>query len=309
MNRSFSDTDDSELSAWLRLCLTPGIGIKEAHNLLTTFGMPEEIFHASYGALLKTVPEKLVRLIHGPAPEHILTQAEKTRAWLQSQGNAILTLADSRYPKKLLEIPNPPLMLYVKGRLDLLAANAIAIIGSRNATTQGYLDAQSFAQSLGNKGLTTISGLSIGIDTAAHEGALNSPASTIAVIATGADIVYPARNHGLAHKIADEGLIVSEFPLGTGPEPANFLRRNRITTGLSDGVLVVEATLKSGTMAAARLAGEQGRDVFAIPGSIHSPLSRGCHALIRQGAKLVETEEDILSELKRKMPSYSHTAS
>ncbi|MBO4789516.1 MAG: DNA-processing protein DprA, partial [Oxalobacter sp.] len=191
--------------------------------------MPEEIFHASYGALLKTVPEKLVRLIHGPAPEHILTQAEKTRAWLQSQGNAILTLADSRYPKKLLEIPNPPLMLYVKGRLDLLAANAIAIIGSRNATTQGCLDAQSFAQSLGNKGLTTISGLSIGIDTAAHEGALNSPASTIAVIATGADIVYPARNHGLAHKIADEGLIVSEFPLGTGPEPANFLRRNRIT--------------------------------------------------------------------------------
>lgn len=302
MNNAVSNNNDEELIAWLRLVLTPGIGIRTAHKLLTAFGMPQEIFNASYHALKQNVPEKLAEQLHAPASDDIKALSDKTFAWLSGQGNRLLTLADSRYPKKLLQIPDPPLMLYVKGRLDLLSADAIAIVGSRNATAQGCLDAENFASALGHAGLTTVSGLALGIDAAAHRGGLKSPGSTIAVIGTGADIVYPARNHALAHQIADEGCIISEFPLGTSPMPANFPRRNRIISGLADGILVVEAAAQSGSLITAKLALEQGRDVFAIPGSIHSPLSRGCHALIRQGAKLVETAEDILSELKRQMP-------
>ena len=302
MNNAVSNNHDEELIAWLRLVLTPGIGIRTAHKLLTAFGMPQEIFSASYNALRKTVPEKLAEQLHAPASDDIKALSDKTLAWLSEQGNRLLTLADSRYPKKLLQISDPPLMLYVKGRLDLLSADAIAIVGSRNATAQGCLDAENFASSLGHAGLTTVSGLALGIDAAAHRGGLKSPGSTIAVIGTGADIVYPARNHALAHQIADEGCIISEFPLGTSPLPANFPRRNRIISGLADGILVVEAAAQSGSLITAKLALEQGRDVFAVPGSIHSPLSRGCHALIRQGAKLVETAEDVLSELKRQVP-------
>lgn len=271
--------------------------------------MPQDIFSASYNALRKVVPEKLAEQLHAPASDDIKALSDKTLSWLSEQGNRVLTLADSRYPKKLLQIPDPPLMLYVKGRLDLLSADAIAIVGSRNATAQGCLDAENFASALGHTGLTTISGLALGIDAAAHRGGLKSPSSTIAVIGTGADIVYPARNHALAHQIADEGCIISEFPLGTSPMPSNFPRRNRIISGLADGILVVEAAAQSGSLITAKLALEQGRDVFAIPGSIHSPLSRGCHALIRQGAKLVETAEDILSELKRQVPVIGDTAS
>lgn len=302
MNNTVSNNNDEELIAWLRLVLTPEIGIRTVHKLLTTFGMPQEIFNASYHALKQNVSEKLAEQLHAPASDDIKSLSDKTFAWLSEQGNRLLTLADSRYPKKLLQIPNPPLMLYVKGRLDLLSADAIAIVGSRNATTQGCLDAENFASSLGHAGLTTVSGLALGIDAAAHRGGLKSPSSTIAVIGTGADIVYPARNHALAHQIADKGCIISEFPLGTSPIPANFPRRNRIISGLANGILVVEAAAQSGSLITAKLALEQGRDVFAIPGSIHSPLSRGCHALIRQGAKLVETAEDILSELKQQIP-------
>lgn len=264
--------------------------------------MPQEIFNASYHALKQNVSEKLAEQLHAPASDDIKALSDRTFAWLSGQGNRLLTLADSRYPKKLLQIPDPPLMLYVKGRLDLLSADAIAIVGSRNATAQGCLDAENFASSLGHAGWTTVSGLALGIDAAAHRGGLKSPGSTIAVIGTGADIVYPARNHALAHQIADEGCIISEFPLGTSPMPANFPRRNRIISGLADGILVVEAAAQSGSLITARLALEQGREVFAMPGSIHSPLSRGCHALIRQGAKLVETAEDILLELKQQIP-------
>ncbi|MBS7328465.1 MAG: DNA-processing protein DprA [Oxalobacter sp.] len=309
MNNVASNNNDEELIAWLRLVLTPGIGIRTAHKLLTAFGMPQDIFSASYNALRKAVPEKLAEQLHAPASDDIKALSDKTLSWLSEQGNRLLTLADSRYPKKLLQIPDPPLMLYVKGRLDLLSADAIAIVGSRNATAQGCLDAENFANALGDTGLTTISGLALGIDAAAHRGGLKSQGSTIAVIGTGADIVYPARNHALAHQIADEGCIISEFPLGTSPIPSNFPRRNRIISGLADGILVVEAAAQSGSLITAKLALEQGRDVFAIPGSIHSPLSRGCHALIRQGAKLVETAEDILSELKRQVPVIGDTAS
>ena len=270
--------------------------------------MPQDIFSASYKALTKTVPEKLAGQLHAPVPDNIMALVEKTFSWLSQPGNTILTLADSRYPKKLLQIPDPPLMLYVKGRLDLLSTDAIAIVGSRNATAQGALDAENFANSLGQTGLTIISGMALGIDAAAHRGGLKSPGSTVAVIGTGADIVYPARNHALAHQIADEGCIISEFPLGTSPMPANFPRRNRIISGLAEGILVVEAAAQSGSLITAKLALEQGRDVFAVPGSIHSPLSRGCHALIRQGAKLVETAEDVLSELKHQMPVTDNTA-
>ncbi len=302
MNSPFPLCNDEELIAWLRLTLTPGIGIRTTHKLLSTFGMPQDIFSAPYKALTETVPEKLAGQLHAPVPDNIKELTEKTFSWLSLSGNTILTLADSRYPKKLLQIPDPPLMLYVKGRLDLLSTDAIAIVGSRNATAQGTLDAESFANSLGHAGLTIVSGMALGIDAAAHRGGLKSPGSTVAVIGTGADIVYPARNHALAHQIADEGCIISEFPLGTSPMPANFPRRNRIISGLAEGILVIEAAAQSGSLITAKLALEQGRDVFAIPGSIHSPLSRGCHALIRQGAKLVETAEDILSELKRQMP-------
>lgn len=299
--------NEEELTAWLRLVQTPGVGIHTAHKLMSVFGMPENIFNASYHDLLKVVPQKLAELIHAPASDDIKALVEKTLAWQEQPGNIILTLADSRYPKKLLEIADPPLMLYAKGRLELLASDAIAIVGSRNATAQGCLDAEAFAQTLGEAGLTAISGLALGIDAAAHRGGLKTAKGTIAVIGTGADIVYPARNHALAHQIAVDGCIISEFPLGTGPMPANFPRRNRIISGLSDGILVVEATAKSGSLITARLALEQGRDVFAIPGSIHSPLSKGCHELIRQGAKLVETAHDILSELKR-TPAPADTA-
>ena len=223
---------------------------------------------------------------------------ELCEKWTQLQGNFIITLADAEYPKALLEIPDPPVMLYVKGRIELLSAKTIAIVGSRNASIQGIQNAEFFAQSLSESGVTISSGLASGIDTAAHQGGLKGSGSTIAVIGTGADIVYPARNRQLAHLIAENGCIVSEYPIGTPAIAGNFPRRNRIISGLSSGVLVVEAAAQSGSLITARMAAEQGRDVFAIPGSIHSPLAKGCHQLIKQGAKLVETAQDILDELQ-----------
>ncbi len=291
--------DEEELTAWLRLVRMPDVGIRVAHQLLKTFGLPQEIFKASYDRLVKVVPEKLAYQLHAPLSDEIKQLVANTLDWQTHSENWVLTLADSQYPKKLLDIPDPPLVLYVKGRLDLLSQETIAIVGSRNATTQGFRDAQAFAKALGNAGLTSVSGLALGTDTAVHLGSLATSAKTIAVIGTGADIVYPARNHALAHRIAEEGCMISEFPLGTGPISSNFPQRNRLISGLADGILVVEASITSGALITAKMALEQGRDVFAIPGSIHSPLSRGCHALIRQGAKLVETVDDILSELKR----------
>jgi DNA processing protein len=216
----------------------------------------------------------------------------------------VLTLGDERYPRALLDIPDPPLMLYVKGRVELLSSPALAVVGSRNATAQGVANAEKFSEVLSQGGLTIVSGLALGIDTAAHKGGLRGSGSTVAVIGTGADIVYPARNRGLAHQIADEGCIISEYALGTPAIASNFPRRNRIISGLASGVLVIEAAAQSGSLITARMAGDQGREVFAIPGSIHSPLSKGCHLLIKQGAKLVESAQDILEELGnyRSMP-------
>lgn len=250
------------------------------------------------------VPERIAYALLAAPADATLALIERTLEWLQQPGNQWLTLADAAYPQALLDISDPPLMLYVKGRAELLARPALAVVGSRNATAQGIANADRFAEILSQRGLTVISGLALGIDAAAHQGALRGAAgnaqagSTIAVIGTGADIVYPARNRGLAHQIAEAGCIVSEYPLGMPGIAANFPRRNRIVSGLARGVLVVEAAAQSGSLITARMAAEQGRDVFAIPGSIHSPLAKGCHQLIKQGAKLVESAQDILEELR-----------
>lgn len=208
-----------------------------------------------------------------------------------------MTLADADYPRLLLETAGPPPVLYAKGRRELLGRPALAVVGSRNATPQGLRDAEAFSRALSDAGLTIVSGLALGIDAAAHAGGLDGTASSVAVVGTGLDRIYPARNKALAHRLVEYGLIVSEFPLGTPPLAANFPRRNRLISGQSLGTLVVEAAPGSGSLVTARLAAEQGREVFAIPGSIHSPLARGCHQLIRQGAKLVESAADVLEEL------------
>lgn len=290
--------DEEELAAWVRLQMTPGVGIMTAHKILSAYGLPQNIFSTPYAEISRIVSPKMADILCAPVDPAISEQIEKTKDWLEDPANLVLPLSDRRYPRQLLEIADPPLMLYVKGRVELLTSPSIAIVGSRNATTQGRLDAEEFARSLSDSGLTIVSGLALGIDTAAHEGGLKGRGSTVAVIGTGADIVYPARNRELAHRISEEGCIISEFPLGSGPLASNFPRRNRLISGLSGGILVVEAASRSGSLITAKNAIDQDRDVFAVPGSIHSPLSRGCHELIRQGAKLVESSQDILEELK-----------
>ncbi|HMM54074.1 MAG TPA: DNA-processing protein DprA [Candidatus Desulfobacillus sp.] len=286
--------DSSELAAWLRLTLVPGIGGEAQRRLLAAHGLPEQIFSSGLAALAHTLPrQQAERLLAHDAGEAI----EAALAWAAQPGNAILTLADGAYPQKLLETPDPPTLLYVRGRAELLNTPAIAIVGSRNATPQGLLNAEAFAAALAEAGLTVVSGLALGIDAAAHRGGLRAAGSTVAVIGTGIDRIYPAGNRDLARDIAVRGAIVSEFPLGTPALKENFPRRNRILSGLALGCLVVEAAERSGSLITARLAGEQGRDVFAIPGSIHSPLAKGCHKLIKQGAKLVDDAGDILDEL------------
>jgi DNA processing protein len=291
-------TGEDSLAAWLRLEQAAGIGVIAAHKLLSVFGSPECIFAADPAHLRSAVGEQLAMTLLAPPSAATLELIEKTRAWAACAGNHVLTLADAAYSHLLLQIADPPLLLYAKGRLELLNQPALAIVGSRNASTQGTVHARQFAQTLSAAGLTIVSGLALGIDTAAHEGGLLpvGGGSTIAVIGTGPDIVYPARNHALAHQIAEHGCILSEYALGTPALPANFPRRNRIISGLARGTLVVEAAARSGSLITARLAAEQGRDVYAIPGSIQSPLARGCHELIRQGAKLVETPKDILED-------------
>lgn len=288
----------SEISDWVRLTATPGIGCTAAKNLLRAFGLPHQIFSASYADLNQVVSDRQAKALKLAPDANTISLMERTELWCAEQNNSILTLADKQYPAQLLEISDPPALLYVKGRADLLSGLSVAVVGSRNATAQGLINARRFSSSLSQSGLTIVSGLAIGIDTAAHQGALEGSGSTIAVVGTGLDIVYPARNQELAHQIAERGCLISEYPLGTPSIAANFPRRNRIISGLSQGILVIEAAAQSGSLITARLAAEQGRDVFAIPGSIHSPLAKGCHQLIRQGAKLIETAEDILEELR-----------
>jgi DNA processing protein len=283
-----------DLSLWVALSLIQGLGGEGYRRLLQSFGEPEQIFSAGYSALEKIVRAPVARLISAGPNQEALTPILR---WLEDPLNHVVTLADSDYPCALLEVPDPPPLLYVKGQRKHLNHPALAIVGSRNATPQGISNAESFAHHLSDSGLCIVSGLALGIDGAAHRGGLQGQGSSIAVVGTGLDIVYPARHRELAHKLAQEGALVSEFPLGTPSKAQNFPRRNRLISGLSRGCLVVEAALQSGSLITARLAAEQGREVFAIPGSIHSPLAKGCHYLIKQGAKLVETAQEVLDEL------------
>ncbi|MDM0075056.1 DNA-processing protein DprA [Variovorax sp. J2P1-59] len=299
-----------ELASWLRLSLTPGIGNTAGRKLLAAFGLPVDVFRQTPDALRQVATDAQVQaLLREPADLPRLV--DQTLEWLQGTDNhgatrRILTLGDAGYPAPLLETADPPLMLYLLGApaFDLTQLDrSIAIVGSRNPTSQGVENARAFARAFGEAGITVVSGLALGIDGAAHEGALqaaqgSSGFATVAVVGTGLDRVYPAKHRDLAHRIAAQGLIVSEYALGTPPLNQNFPKRNRIIAGLCSGTLVVEAALKSGSLITARLASEQGREVFAIPGSIHSPQARGCHALIRQGAKLVESVNDVLEELR-----------
>ncbi len=285
--------DDDGLAAWLRLTLIPGIGGETQRKLLAAFGLPAAIFAAGRLAARAVVGERADLLFDFDPAEGV----DRSLAWAAQPGQHIVTLADAAYPPALLEIADPPTLLYVRGDPALLRQRGLAVVGSRNATPQGMQTAESFSRTLAGSGLAIVSGLALGIDAAAHRGALAAGGATVAVIGTGADRLYPARNRELALAIAERGAIVSEFPLGTPAIAANFPRRNRIISGLARGVLVVEAAPESGSLITARLAAEQGREVFAIPGSIHSPVARGCHKLIKQGAKLVETAQDILEEI------------
>lgn len=286
----------SELAAWLRLLETPGIGRGTARRLLAAAGSPQAVFELPTVALAEITGTAQREALAG-VPETLPDLIDRTQAWLEAPGHDLLTLGDPDYPPALLQTADPPLLLYLRGRRTLLAAPALAIVGSRNPTAQGADNALAFAESLARSGWVVVSGLALGVDAAAHEGALKAGGGTIAVVGTGLDQNYPRRNHKLAERIAQEGLLVSEYSLGTPVLGPNFPQRNRIIAGLTRGCLVVEAALQSGSLITARLAVEAGREVFAIPGSIHSPLARGCHALIRQGAKLVESAQDVLDEL------------
>lgn len=293
--------ESDERASWVSLHQIQGLGPTHIYQLLRKFGTPEKIFTASTKQLKEVVSNNIANAINTYTPTKAL---QSTLNWLKKDNTHIVTLADEEYPQRLLETSSPPAILYAIGDLKWLNHNAIAIVGSRNATPQGENNAVNFAQEMCNQGLCVVSGMALGIDGAAHRGAIKSIGATIAVVGTGLDIVYPAKHRELAHQITERGLIISEFPLGTPSKPANFPRRNRIISGLSLGCLVVEANVKSGTLITARLAMEQGREVFAIPGSIHSPVSKGCHQLIKQGAKLVENVEDILDELKSIIPEH-----
>ncbi len=290
-----------ELAAWLRLLETPQVGRQAARSLLVAFGSPQAVFDAS-AAVLREAAGSLAGALTVPPPT-LDALLESTLQWLDAgEQRAVVTLGDALYPASLLETADPPLLLYLQGRSELLAADSVAVVGSRNPTAQGVANAQSFARHLSHAGLSVVSGLALGIDGAAHEGALEGAGSTLAVVGTGLDRVYPRRHLDLARRIVARGLMVSEYPLGTRPLAANFPQRNRLLAGLSRGTLVVEAALQSGSLITARLAAECGREVFAIPGSIHGPQSRGCHALIKQGAKLVDSARDILEELRLSSP-------
>ncbi len=293
---------DPGLAAWIRLSLIDGLGPATFRKLLSVFGLPDQILGASHANLSRIVPKAMALQTLQETHE---AQIAATLDWAGQDGNTILTLADEAYPRLLLEIADPPPLLYLRGQTALLEKSGLAIVGSRNASPQGLANAEGFARAFSDAGLTIISGLALGVDAAAHRGGLSGSGSTIAVLGTGADSLYPASNRKLGEEIANRGLLVSEFPVGTPPVAANFPRRNRLISGLARGCLVVEAAVSSGSLITARQAGEQGREVFAIPGSIHSPLSRGCHLLIKQGAKLVESAADVLEELGAEKPIMS----
>ncbi|WP_233827781.1 DNA-processing protein DprA [Paraburkholderia sp. ZP32-5] len=298
----------TEVAAWLRLSLAPGLKPAALRLMLSAFGLPEAIFAQSLEALAEIAGEAAARAALAPPGPAFEGQLDAVLAWCESPGNQIVTLDDPAYPPALLTMPDPPPLLYIKGRLDLLHTRAVALVGSRSATPQGLEDAQRFARELSTAGVTIVSGLALGIDGAAHRGGLEGIGGTVAVIGTGADLVYPSAHHALARQIAAQGAILSEWPLGTPGRAANFPQRNRLIAGLVSGVVIIEAAMRSGSLITARLANEMGRDVFALPGSIHAPLSRGCHRMIKQGARLVETPEEVLEDLGFAGHAVAHAA-
>ncbi|MFE8031693.1 DNA-processing protein DprA [Thiohalocapsa marina] len=294
-------TDSQHTQDWLVLSGLPGVGPRTIALLLQRFGTPRQVLSAGRAALREAGlgQDAIDAALH---PDEAAVAA--ALAWSEQPGASILTCDDPRYPPLLAALDAAPPVLFVRGRVDLLAEPQLAIVGSRNPTPGGIEAAHDYARYLGGLGLTVTSGLAIGIDAAAHQGALCS-GCTIAVLGTGPDRVYPAANRALARRIADEGALVTEFPPGTGPQASHFPRRNRVISGLSLGTLVVEAAPKSGSLITARFAAEQGREVFAMPGSIHNPLARGCHGLIRQGAKLVDSADQILEELSPQLRRFT----
>jgi DNA processing protein len=284
---------DARADAWARLALAQ-LPPQAITALLRAFDSPDRIVTATRAQLVGASTVETAARVLAPVEPALL---DRTRRWLDNPEHEIVAWDDPGYPQQLLQTPDAPPVLFFIGRRELLNRPALAIVGSRNATPQGIENARAFASALSQAGLTIVSGLALGIDAGAHRGALEGPGSTLACVGTGLDRVYPPAHRELAHEIARTGGLLSEFVPGTPPLRHNFPRRNRLISGLARGVLVVEATLSSGSLITARLAGEQGREVFAIPGSIHSPFSRGCHRLIREGAKLVETAQDVLDEL------------
>ncbi|UGQ47043.1 DNA-processing protein DprA [Massilia endophytica] len=296
--------DAEELAAWLRFSSSPGVSRRTAVALVRRFGSPRAVQQAlaehqavEDNAGLPPLTHEQARGLCAEPGNELRALAARTVEWAAKPGNTLLTFNDPAYPALLRQTDDPPLLLHIKGDAQLLAARGIAIVGARNASLQGKLNAEHFAQSLSDFGLTVFSGLARGIDAAAHRGALRGRASTVAVMATGIDRIYPAAHRELAHQLAEQGCIVSEFALGTPPCAWQFPVRNRIISGLARGVLVVEAAAASGSLITARSAAAQNREVFAIPGSIHATLSKGCHQLLREGAALVETVDDVLHGL------------
>ncbi len=284
----------NSIQAALTLLRSPGIGARSAQKLIDNFGDAASALSASDSALQRAgLKSSQVSALRALSEEDIAPDLE----WAAIDGNHLIPLDSSDYPNSLRDINDPPLLLYVTGDPEVLKTPQIALVGSRNPSAGGTENAERFAAELAERGLCITSGLASGIDAASHRGALSVNGLSIAVTGTGLDRVYPASNRELAHSLAQHGALVSELPIGTPPQAHNFPRRNRIISALSCGVLVIEATVRSGSLITARLATEQGREVLAVPGSIHNPMARGCHALIRQGAKLVETADDVLEEL------------
>lgn len=294
-----SQKDWLQLVPWLTLSLIPGLGPIKSSQLLERLKHPDQLFSSSLEELKTIIPDKLARLlINTPRDPVIQKQLHLTQVWLQSsEAHTILTPDSPLYPENLKALPDAPVVLYVIGNNRLISEPQLGVVGSRRPTPSGRRVAQEFSEHLSRSGLVITSGMALGIDAAAHQGALGCYGGTVAVLGTGVDQIYPARHKDIYQLIASQGALVSEFPLGTKPFAGNFPRRNRILSGLSLGVLVVEAALESGSLISARLAAEQGREVFAIPGSVLNPLSRGCHKLIREGAVLVESPDDVLIEL------------
>jgi DNA processing protein len=292
-----------ERSAWLRLSTARGLKPAALRILLGAFGLPQNVLAQPFATLAATAGSDAARAALAPPAPSFADQIDALNAWCAAPGNALMTLADPAYPPRLLAMPDPPPLLYVQGRLDLLHARSIAVVGSRSATPQALEDAARFARVFAAAGVTVVSGLALGVDAAAHRGALGERGGTAAVIGTGADLVYPWEHRALAAQLAQCGAIVSEWPLGTPARSANFPQRNRLIAALVEGVVVVEAAMRSGSLITARLANDMGRDVFALPGSIHAPLARGCHRLLKQGAQLVESPEEVLESLGVLLPA------